>query len=146
MTNLRFNRDTKVFASSRNEIVKRDRKFRAQKINKDKVFVSRDSSMLKKLRAFAFESEYQRQSKSQFESKSQRFVIDSFIVVSIVFALIDNATLFKMLFQLCHFRLMRIFLWSFRLRFSSFLLLFRLRFLRWSRSLTIRTWTTSTLC
>jgi hypothetical protein len=94
MTNLRFNRDTKAFASFRNEIVKRDRKSRVQKMNKNKAFASRDLSMLKKLCALALEF------KSQFESKSQRFVIDSFIVLSIVFASIDNATLLKMLLQL----------------------------------------------
>jgi NADH:ubiquinone oxidoreductase subunit 3 (subunit A) len=98
MTNLRLNRDTKVFVFFRNEIVKRNRKFRVQKINKDKIFASRDSSMLKKSRAFALECESQFESKSQSESKSQRFVIDSFIFVSIVFVLIDNATLLKMFF------------------------------------------------
>jgi hypothetical protein len=111
MTNLRFNHDTKIFVFSRNEIVKRDRKSRAQKISKDKIFASRDSSMFKKLRAFAFEFESQRQSKSQSESKSQRFVIDSFIVVSIVFASIDNATLLKIFLQLLSF--------SFDANFSS---------------------------
>ncbi len=88
------------FCFFRNKIVKRDRKSRAQKINKDKTFAFRDSSMLKKLRALAFEFEFQHQSKSQFKSKFQRFVIDSFIVVLIVFASIDNATLLKMLLQL----------------------------------------------
>ncbi len=97
MTKLRLNRDTKTFAFFRNEIVKRDRKSRVQKINKNKTFAFRDSWMLKKSRALAFESESQRQSKFQFESKFQRFVIDSFIVVSIVFASINNATLLKML-------------------------------------------------
>jgi hypothetical protein len=53
--------------------------------------------MLKKFRALAFESE------RQPESKSQRFVIDSFIVVSIVFASIDNATMLRMLLQLLSF-------------------------------------------
>jgi hypothetical protein len=88
MTNLRFNRDTKASAFSRNEIVKRDRKSRVKKIDKDKIFAFRDSSMFKKLRTFVFEF------KSQFESKFQRFVIDLFIVV---FASIDNATLMTML-------------------------------------------------
>ncbi len=97
MTNLRFNRDTKVFVFSRNEIVKRDRKFRVKKINKDKIFAFRDSSMFKKSRAFVFKFESQSESKSQFKSKSQRFMIDSFIVVSIIFVSIDNATLLKML-------------------------------------------------
>jgi hypothetical protein len=103
MRNLRFNRDTKAFASSRNEIVKRDRKSRVQKMNKDKIFAFRDSSMLKKSRVLAFEFEFQSESKSQSESKFQRFVIDSFIVVSIAFASIDNATLLKMFFQLLSF-------------------------------------------
>jgi hypothetical protein len=94
MTNLRLNRDTKAFASFRNEIVKLDRKLRVKKINKDKVFASRDSSMSKKLRVLVLESE------SQSESKSQRSVIDSFTIVSIVLASIDNATLLRMLFQL----------------------------------------------
>ncbi len=111
MTNLRLNRDTKIFAFSRNEIVKLDRKLCVKKINKDKVFASRDSSMSKKSRVLAFESESQRQSKSQSESKSQRFVIDSFIVVSIVFTSIDNATLLRMLLQLLSF--------SFDANFSS---------------------------
>jgi hypothetical protein len=97
MTNLRFNRDTKIFTFFRNEIVKRDRKSRAQKMNKDKILAFWDSSMLKKSRALALEFE------RQFESKSQRFVIDSFIVVRIVFASIDNATMLKMLFQLLSF-------------------------------------------
>jgi hypothetical protein len=105
MTNLRLNRDTKASASSRNEIVKLDLKSRVKKIDKDKVLASRDSSMSKKLRAFVSESE------SQSESKSQRFVIDSFIVVSIVFASIDNTTLLRMLFQLLSF--------SFDANFSS---------------------------
>jgi hypothetical protein len=100
MTNLRFNRDTKASASLRNEIVKCDRKSRAQKIDKDKAFASRDSSMLKKLRALALESESQRQSKSQSEPKSQRSVIDLSTVASIVFASIDNATLLRVLLQL----------------------------------------------
>jgi hypothetical protein len=77
MTNLRFNRDTKTSASSRNEIVKLNRKSRVKKIKKDKILAFRDSSMFKESRAFVFESESQSKSKSQFESKSQRFVIDS---------------------------------------------------------------------
>jgi hypothetical protein len=103
MTNLRLNRDMKTFVSSRNEIVKLDRKSRVKKINKDKVSAFRDSSMFKKFRAFVFEFESQFESKSQSESKSQRFVIDSFIVVSIVFASINNATLLRMFFQLLSF-------------------------------------------
>jgi hypothetical protein len=111
MTNLRFNRDTKIFASFRNEIVKRDRKSRAQKMNKDKAFASRDSSMLKKFRALALEFERQFESKFQSESMFQRFVIDSFIVVSIAFASINNATLLRMFLQLLSF--------SFDANFSS---------------------------
>jgi hypothetical protein len=86
MTNLRLNRDTKASAFFRDEIVKRDRKSRVKKIDKNKISAFRDSSMSKKLSAFVFESEFQR------ESKFQRFVIDSFIVASIVLASIDNAT------------------------------------------------------
>jgi hypothetical protein len=109
MTNLRFNHDMKIFVFFRNEIVKRDRKSRVQKMNKDKVVAFWDSSMLKKFRAFAFEFE------RQFESKFQRFVIDSFIVVRIVLASIDNATMLKMFFQLL--------LFSFNANFSSIVLI-----------------------
>jgi hypothetical protein len=108
MMNLQLNHNTKVFAFFRNEIVKRDRKSRVKKINKDKVSVLRNSSMFKKLRAFMCESESQSESKYQSESKSQRFVINSFIVV---FASIDNATLLKMFFYLLSF--------SFNANFSS---------------------------
>ncbi len=74
MTNLRFKRDTKAFAFSRNEIDKSNRKFRVKKTNKDKVFALRDSSMhdSRSSRDLVFES------KSQFE-----LVIDSFIVASV---------------------------------------------------------------
>jgi hypothetical protein len=98
MTNLRFNHDTKAFVSFRDEIVKRDRKSRVKKIDKDKIFAFRDSSMFKKL--FAFKSEFQHESNLQSESRFERFVIDSFIVV---FATIDNVTLIIMLFQLLSF-------------------------------------------
>jgi hypothetical protein len=95
MINLRLNRDTKASAFLRDEIVKRDRKFRVKKIDKNKISAFRNSSMFKKLSAF--ESESQCESKSESESQSERFVIDSFIVV---FATIDNATLMTMFLQL----------------------------------------------
>jgi hypothetical protein len=95
MINLRLNRDTKAFASFRDEIVKRDRKSRVKKIDKSKTSAFRDSSMFKKLSALEFE--FERESNLQSESQSERFVIDSFIVA---FVMIDNATLMTMLFQL----------------------------------------------
>jgi hypothetical protein len=91
MTNLRLNRDTKASASLRDEIVKRDRKSRVKKIDKNKISAFRNSSMFKKLES---KLESQRESKSQFDSQ---FVIDLFIVA---FATIDNATLMTMLLQL----------------------------------------------
>jgi DNA-binding transcriptional regulator YbjK len=98
MINLRFNRDIKVSASSRDEIVKRDRKSRAKKIDKSKISAFRNSSMRKKSSALESESERESNSQSvQFESQSQRFVIDSSTIVS---ATIDNATLMTMLLQL----------------------------------------------
>ncbi len=100
MTNLRLNRDTKAFVSSRDEIVKRDRKLRV-KIDKNKISASRDSSMrdFRSSRDSVFEFEF------QFESQSQsEFAVDSFIVAFVAFVAsvvsIDNATLLKMLFQL----------------------------------------------
>jgi hypothetical protein len=118
---LRLNRDTKAFASSRNEIDKFVRKSRVKKRNKDKISAFRDSSMRdsRSLRDFVSESESQRESESQSESSSQfELVVDSFIVASvafvvsvvsiasvasIVFVSIDNATLLKMLLQLLFF-------------------------------------------
>jgi hypothetical protein len=115
MTNLRFNRDTKVFTFFRNEIDKLDRKSRVKKINKDKISTFRDSSMhdSRSFRDFMLEFEFQFKFQSQFE-----LIIDSFTVVFvafvafvalivffalIVFVSIDNATLLKMLFQLSFF-------------------------------------------
>ncbi len=65
MTNLRFNRDTKIFVFFRDEIIKRDRKLRV-KIDKNKIFTFRDSSMRdsRLFRDFVFEF------KSQFKSQS----------------------------------------------------------------------------
>jgi hypothetical protein len=98
MINLRLNRDTKASASLRDEIVKRDRKSRVKKIDKNKISALRDSSMFKELSALESESERESNSQSaQSESQSERFVIDSFIVVSTT---IDNATLMTMFLQL----------------------------------------------
>jgi hypothetical protein len=98
MITLRFNRDTKAFVSFRDEIVKRDRKSRVMKIDKNKIFASRDSSIFKKLFALEFESECE--SKSQLKSQFKSFVMNSFIVA---FVMIDNATLMTMFFQLLLF-------------------------------------------
>ncbi len=115
MTNLQFNRYTKIFAFFRNEIDKFDRKSRVKKTNKNKVSAFRESSMRdsRSFRDFVFKFESQSDFQFQFE-----FVVNSFIVVfvafvafvfsivfvvSIVSVLIDNAILLKMLFQLLFF-------------------------------------------
>jgi uncharacterized membrane protein (DUF106 family) len=102
MINLRLNRDTKVFASSRDEIVKHDRKSRVKKIDKNKISALRDSSMSRKL-----ESESQSESQSQSELAADSFTVASVASVAsvvsiahVVSASIDNATLLKMLLQL----------------------------------------------
>jgi hypothetical protein len=112
MTNLRFNRDTKASASSRNEIDKFVRKSRVKKKDKDKISAFRDSSMRdsRSSRDLVFESESQSESSFQF-----KFAVDSFTVVSVALVAfvvsiafvasiasvsIDNATLLKMLLQL----------------------------------------------
>jgi hypothetical protein len=98
MINLRLNRDTKASAFFRDEIVKRDRKSRVKKIDKNKILAFRDSSMFKEFSALESESERESNLQSaQSEFQSERFVIDSFIVV---FVTIDNATLITMFLQL----------------------------------------------
>jgi hypothetical protein len=105
MINLRLNHDTKASASSRDEIVKRDRKSRVKKIDKNKIFALRDSSMSRESFTLEFKSERESNLQSaqfecQSESQSERFVIDPFTVVSVT---IDNATLMTMLLQMLSF-------------------------------------------
>jgi hypothetical protein len=111
MTSLRLNRDTKVSAFFRDDVVKCDRKLRV-KIDKNKISAFRDSSMRdsRSLRDSVFESESQFEFQSQFELAVDSFIVAfvAFIasitsVVSIIFVSIDNATLLKMLFQLLFF-------------------------------------------
>jgi hypothetical protein len=103
MTNLRFNRDAKASAFSRNEIDKLVRKSRVKKKNKDKISALREQSM-RDSRSF-------RDSVSKSESQFE-LVVDSFIIAFVAFVAfvvsiasvasvsIDNATLLKMFFQL----------------------------------------------
>jgi hypothetical protein len=109
---LRFNRDTKASAFSRNEIDKFVRKSRVKKKEKNKISAFRDSSMRdsRSFRDSVSESESQSESSSQFELAVDSFIVAfvafvAFVVsiasvASIVSASIDNATLLKMLLQL----------------------------------------------
>jgi hypothetical protein len=155
MTNLRLNRDTKSFASFRDEIVKRDRKFRVKKIDKNKISAFRDSSMFKKLSRSCLNLNLN-VNRNLNLSRNLNDLWSIRLLSSRSFSLQSTTRrCWKCFFNCCHFRLMRILLRSFRLRLSSLLLWSRLRFFKWSKSLTIwtwttsltiRTWTTSTLC
>jgi hypothetical protein len=110
MTNLRLNRDTKISASFRDDVVKRDRKSRV-KIDKDKISASRDSSMRDSRSSRDFESQSESQSQFEFAADSfsvafvafVAFVVSIVSVASIVSVSIDNATLLKMFLQLLFF-------------------------------------------
>jgi hypothetical protein len=112
MTNLRFYRDAKIFAFSRNEIDKLVRKSRVKKKDKDKISAFRDSSMRdsRSSRDSMFESEFQFETSSQFELAVDSFIIAFVVFIAFVVSIasvasvsIDNATLLKMLFQLLFF-------------------------------------------
>jgi ABC-type multidrug transport system fused ATPase/permease subunit len=125
MTNLRFNRDTKAFVSSRDDVFKLDRKSRVKKTNKNKIAALRVSFVRDSRQFSASTSEFE-----SSQSESQQLVVNSFVVAfvasivsiafvasivfvvsvvfvvsiaSIVFVSIDNATLLNVLFQMLSF-------------------------------------------